>query len=577
MLPKMRCNALLGVVVGLVGCGDDRAGQTGDTADTDAGSTSSPMGTGSPSSGATQAQTVTGDTTSTPDDTAGSDGTDTGGEPECEPFGRWPAPRDTFMLPARDGEAIVHTDVQASFPDVDWGGVDRLYIPAGQYLAIQLGNLPERTPEDPLVITNFGGQVRVGPNAPQGNYLWVMNGGSNWVLTGRWDPDAATGDESAPGHRCSDYPGARGNYGFWSDDAFAMREYLHMGLAISDATAYELEFIEIERSGFAGIRLLNAWDDAAPLPLSDVLVHDVYIHDVDGEGIYFGWTGQPPSNLQPRMQVYNNRFVRTGNEALQIQDLGPGSEIHHNVMAFAGLNWRFNGLGAFQDNNAQIATREGDIAIHHNVFVGGAGSLMSFWSSPQAGDGAREVTVSDNYIADTRNRAVYFGGSSDAASTFAFTGNVLRGLEFVYDELDPAATAPTSVFSIGQDIAATVTFTGNRWDADLDLVVGGTVIDEDNEPGPVEPIVFVNSGYPEDEPVGRLEAWTAVSTLAPGMPPRVYMPGDLVMYDGAMYRCLQQHDDLVPPENPRTWEPLEAPIDDLRVAPGTPYADLGIH
>ncbi len=556
--------------------GDAGGGDAGEDGETRTGSAATGDATSTSGSDPTTADTTRATGSESSDDSGESDATDTDDEPACEPFGRWPAPRDTFTLPARDGERIYYPDVQASFPDVDWAGVDRLYIPAGQYKAIQIGNLPERTPDDPLVITNADGQVRVGPNDPDGNYLWVMNGGSNWVLTGRWDPDAGTGDASAPGHRCSDYAGARGNYGFWSDDAFAMRQYLHMGLAVSDATAYEIEFVEIERSGFAGIRLLNAWNADAPLPLADVTVHDVYIHDVDGEGIYFGWTGDPPSNLQPRMHVYNNRFVRTGNEALQIQDLGPGSEIHNNVMAFGGLNWRFNALGSFQDNNSQISTREGEIAIHHNVFVGAASALVSFWSGPQDGDGPRHVTFSNNYVAETRNRAVYFGGTSDAESTFAFTDNTLRGLEFVYDELDPGANVPTSVFAIGANIASTVTFSGNRWEADLALVSGGMVVEENNTQGPVEPIAFVQSGYPEDEPVQRLEAWTATTTLAPGMPARVYVPGDLVTYDGAMYRCLEEHDGLVPPENPDVWERLEDPIDDLRVVPGTPYDAIGI-
>ena len=85
----------------------------------------------------------------------------------------------------------------------------------------------------------------------------TVGGGSHWILTGRYDPEAQTGSEDAPGHRCGDYANARGNYGFWSDDDYAMRQYLHMGLSVGDATAFEIEFIEVERSGFAGIRLLN--------------------------------------------------------------------------------------------------------------------------------------------------------------------------------------------------------------------------------------------------------------------------------------------------------------------------------
>src|SRR4029453_11362223 len=119
-----------------------------------------------------------------------------------------------------------------------------------------------------------------------------------------------------------------------------------MGVGVTDATDFELEFLEVKRSGFAGIRLLNqrAADDA-PAPMANVSVHDNYVHDTAAEGIYFGWTGAPPSNLLPGLQIYNNRFVRTGNEALQVQDIGDKSEIRNNVVAFAALHFRDNGLG----------------------------------------------------------------------------------------------------------------------------------------------------------------------------------------------------------------------------------------
>jgi hypothetical protein len=46
-----------------------------------------------------------------------------------------------------------------------------------------------------------------------------MHGGANWIRTGRYDPETATGDEAFPGHRCGAYADSRGTYGFLSDDA----------------------------------------------------------------------------------------------------------------------------------------------------------------------------------------------------------------------------------------------------------------------------------------------------------------------------------------------------------------------
>ena len=74
--------------------------------------------------------------------------------------GRWPAPTNTLLLSVPDPSTGLYlNDVQASYPDVDWSTLERLYIPQGQYSYIHIGNLPARDPATPLVITNYGGQV----------------------------------------------------------------------------------------------------------------------------------------------------------------------------------------------------------------------------------------------------------------------------------------------------------------------------------------------------------------------------------------------------------------------------------
>src|SRR6201999_628800 len=125
---------------------------------------------------------------------------------------------------------------------VDWANLDRLYLQAGQYRYINFGNLPVRSPDRPLVITNKGGQARVGP-APSETfgYLWIMAGGSNWVLTGRHDPPPPTGDVGFQGHRCGQYGTSRSHYGFLSDDEFTgfPVPQSHMGILVDkSASAY---------------------------------------------------------------------------------------------------------------------------------------------------------------------------------------------------------------------------------------------------------------------------------------------------------------------------------------------------
>lgn len=515
---------------------------------------------------------------------AGGARVDGGGPPSrCEPFGHFSEPVNTFTLPS--GRATIsYPDIQKSFPEVDWATLDRLYVPAGSYETFQIGNLPARSADRPLVITNGGGQVKVGPNLG-GNFIWSMGGGSNWVLTGRYDPESGTGDEAFPGHRCGSYAESRGKYGFLSDDAFDHSgAYSHMGLAVGGgATDFEIEFIEVTRSGFAGIRLLNSLPDgkADPSkPMANVRVHDTYVHDVDSEGFYFGWTGDPPSNLFPNLQVYNNRILRTGSETLQVQDLGEGTRVHHNVFAFGALRWLDN-FGKYQDGCLQVLVREGAIEFDHNVTLGGAGTFLSFFSSPEAGDGPREVTFHDNYFADTRSLGGYLNGSSTAPSRFTFRDNFFRGFDFSYQALDPAAKDPGVAFGINAAHQAPILFEGNTLEGAA-LVSGidlnGTrnnIQAQGNVSAAVAPVAFVASGYP-GVPTAKLSSWARIATLAPGQPAITYGAGDLVMHDARLYRARAANTDKVPPDNLDVWEELPLPADDVRVAPGSPYAEMGI-
>lgn len=501
----------------------------------------------------------------------------------CEDFGHFAAPTLTFTLP--EGESIYYPDVQKSFPDVDWQKLDRLYVPAGKYKSMNLGNLPKRDAEAPLVITNLGGQVQVGPNLG-GNFIWSIGGGSNWVLTGRYDPDAKTGDEAFPGHRCGAYANSRGKYGFLSDDAFDHSgDYTHMGIAIGGgATDFELEFLEVTRSSFAGIRLLNSVAGGAAdpsQPMANVRVHDTYVHDIDSEGFYFGWTGAPPSNLFPNLQIYNNRIVRTGSETLQIQDLGEGSRVHHNVFAYGGLHWLDN-FGKYQDGNLQILVREGKVEFDHNVTVGGAGTFLSFFSSPETGDGPRNVTFHDNYFADTRSLGGYLNGTSEVGSSFTFERNFLRGFDFDYTTVDPTATDPGVAFGVNAAHKAPIRFVDNTLEPGTKLLSGidlngtkGSIEASGNVSEAVAPVEYVASGYP-DVPTGRLSAWGATATLAEGMPPIAYAVGDLVLLDAELYRAKVANQGKSPADNPAAWEKLTLPADDLRVLEGSPYAEMGV-
>ena len=55
--------------------------------------------------------------------------------------GRWGLPEDILVLPAKaDGQGYYYPDIQAAFPNMDWQSLERLYIPAGSYNFINMGN-----------------------------------------------------------------------------------------------------------------------------------------------------------------------------------------------------------------------------------------------------------------------------------------------------------------------------------------------------------------------------------------------------------------------------------------------------
>ncbi|MBR56441.1 MAG: hypothetical protein CMH54_00115, partial [Myxococcales bacterium] len=355
-------------------------------------------------------------------------------------------PESTFVLPVNiPGPAIYYPDVQAAFPEVDWSTLDRLYIPAGHYRYVSIQNLPHRTADDPLIITNRGGQVRVG--ALEFYYLFGLGGGSNWILTGRWDPVGQTGHHAFPGHDGNNYAHTAGTYGLLVDD-----EYVGNGpgnTAISGlrvgggATEFEIEFVEITRVGFAGLVLKT--DDVGDAIMENVKIHDLYVHDTASEGFYLGSTQTQPQHQIMGIEIYNNRILRTGTEVIQVGQVGGDSSIHHNVFMLGALDWK-DPFQPWQDNATQLLPREGSVSVHHNIVIGGAELMVNLHPIEAAGDVYQEgdlIHYHDNYFSNGRNAVgVYIGSFANGSTTYRFENNIFREMVFSYDEISPGKLPP---------------------------------------------------------------------------------------------------------------------------------------
>ncbi len=510
--------------------------------------------------------------------------------------GYYGTPTTSFTIPSSAIGAdtgLYLIDVQASFPAVDWANIDRLYIPAGNYKFIRLGNLPNRSSSKKLVITNKDGQVKVGGLGHY--YMIAITGGSNWVLTGRYDPVSQTGNASYPGHRGGAFANSQGKYGIFVDDALSASGI--SGIQISGkATQFELDSLEITRVDFAGVLVKTDNDPTAHM--DDCKFHDLYIHDTTSEGIYIGNSKVTlPDSLNQHMirnwQVYNNRILRTGTEAMQMSHLaGNNNHVHHNVFGPAAIDWR-SAFQIYQDGNLVFNLREGKVLVEKNVVIGSAGTHFSLFSKPVTGDPTVNnvgLIVRDNYFSDMRNLALYAGVDAISGMSFVFQNNVWRKQRFEFTQVYPTATQWDHLLR-NFNTTTPISFTNNDWDhSTLKFIAGnnsnalptgngtaGNVTGSGADRRTIDAVRFVNAGLPDGFDYLTLEKWTAASTLNANTPV-TYPLNYTVMYNGTPYRCKLSPcpAGVVPPGNSGTWEVLTPFADDVRIVPGSTYDGYGL-
>ena len=500
--------------------------------------------------------------------------------------GVYGVPSLTFTLPVSlpgkiTGDSIYLADIQATFPEVDWAHLDRLYLRPGHYKFIYIANLPQRTADRRLVITNQGGQVSIGGLGHY--YLLKLAGGANWVLTGRYDPVSLTGDAAYPGHRGGAFANSQGRYGISIDDAFAVSG--NSGVAIGGgATAFELDHLEIARVGFAGV--LAKTDNDGQATMADVSVHDLYIHDTGSEGLYIGSRGAQPQHAIRDWKIFGNRVLRTGTEAIQISQLKGLTDVHHNVFGPAAIDWRA-AFQDYQDNNLQIGLREGELKVRSNLFIGAAGNMVSMFMEPVGGDAIdanRDARFEDNYFSDMRNLGLYLNSVAIPGIGLRFNRNTWRAWRFERDQVYTDAVPYDYLLRL-TNTSSPIRFVGNAWNgpeqfANL-LPTGegsnGNVSGQRNRRAEAKPVRFIQAGLPEGFDYLRLEMWTDVATRGDGQPVS-YGQGFVVTHLGRPYRCRLDPcpAGAVPPERPDAWEPMPAFADDVRVKPGTRYEALGL-
>ena len=148
----------------------------------------------------------------------------------------------------------------------------------------------------------------------------------------------------------------------------------------------EMDHIEIHNAGYTGIMIKtdpSCDNDNALRPnftLYNVELHDLYIHDLSGEGIYLGnsfYTGTTvycntqkyPHDVK-NVRIYNNKFENTGREAIQVGGATEDVEVYDNEI----YNY---GTGNVSSQNGGIQFGKGTTGkLYNNYIENGSGAAV---------------------------------------------------------------------------------------------------------------------------------------------------------------------------------------------------------
>jgi len=262
-----------------------------------------------------------------------------------------------FTIPAGSAYAYFDGAAKGVLPG------DVLCVQAGVHSTIQFINI-KGAPGNPVIIRNCGGQALIGgPTASNG----MLFTGSRYVhVTG-------TGDSGF-------------TYGLKVVQTIAGSQGLAYAGLSSDI---EIDHMEIQKAGYVAIMAKtdpskNCADVSAVRPnftLYNVSIHDNYIHDSGGEGIYLGdsfysgtlvFCGRTQYCHEVRgVRIYNNRFENTGRESIQVGAAVSDVEIYNNkIYNYGTLNLNS------QNGGVQLGVGTAG-RLYNNFIKGGTGPAIA--------------------------------------------------------------------------------------------------------------------------------------------------------------------------------------------------------
>ena len=271
-------------------------------------------------------------------------------------------------------------------------------------------------------------------------------------------------------------------------------------VSVRDGGTIRLNGFEAQH-GFAGVRFSGGNYDVT---VESIEISNFYIHDTGtGEGYYLGATHDPPLAKLKNLRIHDGVIARTAADAVQVQHLVGGADIHHVTIYAADVRW-MNAFMDGQDTGIQWSVDAGENSLHH-VIVDGFGSvgLVPFGSPEKPTGGVSKVH--HVLFNEGRDTGMYLHKSTSFGIHWIFDHIYFRSFKSTY--YIQTGRRERNFFISRKHGSDRFTFTNIFHDGSKPRVFEDTTgikvrsIVQKKLPEPV----YINSGF--DEPAGRINQW----------------------------------------------------------------------
>lgn len=289
---------------------------------------------------------------------------------------------------------------------------DTVFIQSHTRKKLILRNLTAGTAENPILITNTGGQFVIDTtDTDKGLHFYNC---SHFILRGTPSP---------------------GNYDYGIKIARVSQPGAIALAFIQGTTDFEVSHLEIANAGFAGIMAKSDNLDRDHFTMRNVSLHHLYIHDTGGEGIYVGSSFYQDTAKNPHeihgVSIHDNLIENTGWDGIQLGCATQNATVYRNRIVGYGSNLTASDHSV---QNEGIRINPGTTArVYDNYIQGGnAGSGSGIFANPHD-----DSTYSNNVIVSPGESGIVI--SSDAAlnagTTVVLINNTIvspaqHGIEF---------------------------------------------------------------------------------------------------------------------------------------------------